>query len=60
MKNTLPTLIRYGKYKIPHHDPTPHQFSSLTKRQFNIQMVGMFSGVILFTGSAYGAMYYYS
>jgi hypothetical protein len=58
MKNTLPTLIRYGKYKMPYHDPTPHKFSSLTKRQFNIQIFGILSGVLLFTGSVYGAMYY--
>lgn len=58
VRNTIPTLIRYGKYKMPHRDDTPHKFSTLTTKQFNRCIFAMGVGVVAFTGSVYVAMYY--
>ena len=58
VRSTLPALIRYGKYKIPYHDHSPHKFKTITDKQFNIQLFGMLSGIVLFAGSFYGSIYW--
>lgn len=58
IRNTLPALIRYGKYTMPYHDNTLHKFSTLTQKQFNRQLFGMGIGLITFISSVYGGIYY--
>jgi hypothetical protein len=54
---TLPTLIRYGKYKIPYKDNTPLP-PSLSKKEFNKQMFYIGSGIASFIGINYAFLYY--
>jgi hypothetical protein len=58
VKNSFPTLIRYGKYKANYHYLPPHKVSTLTNREFNTRIAGIWSGVVLVIGSTYGIMYY--